>query len=571
MKGAKVHLSAMGSLKTGTRDSSSVNRAGRLAQGIQAAGVAQQLRGYSLRGKDVNEFITEKISQRRSVVEREAAAGINRKDVKKSLKDRENQLREEIRELDNRIGTGASSDIELVERRRGLQAELADGPASKDRVDAAMKAKTQEAIRAAMQKDPVMKTYKAFQDASPEDRQKSFGALRKNVLEGQTGEIETGLITSITQMDTMAKSVKDLGDSTLFTGAQFEQVQAQINDAKIALGEFGFDDFIDGIRASLVYTQADQQNDIMNLGVSATKKFKTGVSDAFSSALDGSKKLKDSFGDLFKAIGDMITNKIIEMGVNKFIFSPFGLSGNPGMTANKGGPVGYAGGGKVTGGSGVRDDVPAVLSKGEWVIKRSSVNKYGEGLFHQLNNGNVAHAASGGQIQNFIGKNVAKSDRDPQASLNSMLYAFGNASSGGADINLRNAFVYGSNTNPNTATSGYEMDKRLSRLALTDQDNKRNTIRDKKFTTLHDYVAERRAREEEYQKQLEAYKDGKKKAWRKALASAGIAMALGAVSDRKPGESAFVDWGTAGKRGKSTLSKLGGIPVNFSEHEVWLQ
>ena len=33
---------------------------------------------------------------------------------------------EEIKELNNRIGTGASSDIELLERRRGLQAEFAD-------------------------------------------------------------------------------------------------------------------------------------------------------------------------------------------------------------------------------------------------------------------------------------------------------------------------------------------------------------------------------------------------------------------------------------------------------------
>ena len=571
-RAAKTHVSALGAIiRTGTGNASSVNRGGRLAETVQAAGVVQQLRGASLRGKDMQEFISEKISQRRSVIEKQAAAGIKRgtiqeqenKKLAEERNKREKQLAEEIKELKDRL-TGVSSDRELEERKEGLEAELADikkggkAVAGKDRVNAAMAVATEKAVEEAKKKDPVLRTYQAFEGASEEDRQKSFGAMRKTVLSAQRADLEQGLITSITQMDTMANSVEDLGNSTLFTGDQFEQVQAQINNAKIALGEFGFDDFLNGIRASLVYTQADQQQDVMNLGVSVTKKFKTGVSDAFSSALDGSKKLKDSFGDLFTAIGDMITNKIIEMSVNRFIFAPFGL--------NKGGPVGYAGGGKVMGGSGVRDDVPAMLTKGEFVIKKSSVNKYGEDLLQQLNSGTITRASSGGQIKRFIGQNIEKGDRDPQAKLNSMLYAFGSASSGGANIKLRNAFVYGSNTNPSMATSGYEMDKRLSRLALTDQENQRNVIRDKKFTTLHDFLAQRRAREEEYQKQIEAYKDRKKGAWRKAIVSAGLALALGHIHRGKKGNEgarAFVDWGKAGERGKGVLKSLAEAPGKF--------
>ena len=37
-------------------------------------------------------------------------------------------------------------------------------------------------------------------------------------------------------------------------------------------------------------------------------------------------------------------------------------------------------GGMVRGGSGMRDDVPAMLTGGEYVIRKSSVDKYGEGF-----------------------------------------------------------------------------------------------------------------------------------------------------------------------------------------------
>ena len=39
----------------------------------------------------------------------------------------------------------------------------------------------------------------------------------------------------------------------------------------------------------------------------------------------------------------------------------------------------------MTGGSGVRDDVPARLNSGEYVIKKSAVQKYGVGFSTQLN------------------------------------------------------------------------------------------------------------------------------------------------------------------------------------------
>ena len=61
-------------------------------------------------------------------------------------------------------------------------------------------------------------------------------------------------------------------------------------------------------------------------------------------------------------------------------------------------------GGMITGGSGVIDDVPAMLTGGEYVIKKSSVQKYGEGFLSQLNSGSIAGYNLGGSVQG--GNNV---------------------------------------------------------------------------------------------------------------------------------------------------------------------
>jgi hypothetical protein len=63
-----------------------------------------------------------------------------------------------------------------------------------------------------------------------------------------------------------------------------------------------------------------------------------------------------------------------------------------------------ASGGHISGaGSATSDSIPAYLSNGEYVIKASSVNKYGKGMFDSLNAG---HFANGGQVnkQSFWSK-----------------------------------------------------------------------------------------------------------------------------------------------------------------------
>jgi hypothetical protein len=60
--------------------------------------------------------------------------------------------------------------------------------------------------------------------------------------------------------------------------------------------------------------------------------------------------------------------------------------------------VGLAEGGRVTGGSGMKDDVPAVLMGGEYVVKKDSVRKYGTSFMEALNSGNLPGFAGGGMV-----------------------------------------------------------------------------------------------------------------------------------------------------------------------------
>ena len=61
--------------------------------------------------------------------------------------------------------------------------------------------------------------------------------------------------------------------------------------------------------------------------------------------------------------------------------------------------LGFNSGGLISGGSGRGDDVPTLLTDGEFVIRRSAVEKYGAGFLENLNTGRVGQMARGGRMR----------------------------------------------------------------------------------------------------------------------------------------------------------------------------
>jgi hypothetical protein len=58
-----------------------------------------------------------------------------------------------------------------------------------------------------------------------------------------------------------------------------------------------------------------------------------------------------------------------------------------------------ASGGMITGGSGTKDDVPAMLMGGEYVVNKKSVQKYGPEFLRAINNGTLSGYAKGGSVK----------------------------------------------------------------------------------------------------------------------------------------------------------------------------
>lgn len=215
------------------------------------------------------------------------------------------------------------------------------------------------------------------------------------------------------------------------------------------------------------YNRADFARDTGQLIDTFQTDFKSGIASAFGEAIKGTKTLKDAFRDMFQGILNRMLDKSLEMGVDAlFAFGKAATGLKNGGEIKK-----YNSGGMVTGGSGMKDDVPAMMSGGEYVIKKSSVNKYGANYLRALNGGLVPKYATGG-------------------------FSIGP---------LQNEFLY---NDPERPTSGeYAVDSRLSAMALTDENNPQNRIREDRFNKLDQYLQDRDQFERDKKQALKNYRN----------------------------------------------------------------
>ena len=109
----------------------------------------------------------------------------------------------------------------------------------------------------------------------------------------------------------------------------------------------------------------------------------------------------DSIGDAFLNIaldfGRELQRQISQRAAASITNSLFGSgTAGGGFLGGLSKAVGFNSGGFVSGGSGVRDDIPAKLTGGEYVIKKSAVQKYGVDFLDRLNSKGISQMQSGG-------------------------------------------------------------------------------------------------------------------------------------------------------------------------------
>jgi TP901 family phage tail tape measure protein len=152
------------------------------------------------------------------------------------------------------------------------------------------------------------------------------------------------------------------------------------------------------------------------LGETIPMAFRDGLVSAMKAATDGTKSLKEGLLGVALAFGQKINDVLMQNLANQ-ITAPLTKAFTP---------TGFAAGGYISRGSGNKDDVPAMLMKGEYVLNKNAVSKYGAQFFEDLNSGKVKKFASGGIVGGEI---------DITKPLDTNLVPYGETRSGGLSFN----------------------------------------------------------------------------------------------------------------------------------------
>ena len=158
----------------------------------------------------------------------------------------------------------------------------------------------------------------------------------------------------------------------------------------------------EGMKSALVAMTDEIDMFAYNLGEKIPQMFADNMSQAISQMIEEGK----SFGEVLQGAAynfvKEINSAMIKNLSQKAAISLLG-NGKEGSSGLLGSIFGYASGGPITGGSGTKDDVPAMLMGGEYVINKKSVGRYGPKFLEAINNGTLGGYAQGGKVQSGKG------------------------------------------------------------------------------------------------------------------------------------------------------------------------
>jgi hypothetical protein len=154
--------------------------------------------------------------------------------------------------------------------------------------------------------------------------------------------------------------------------------------------------FAEGMENGFLQMQVNSEQFAYLLGKDIPKMFSDGISSAINSAVEGTVSLKDGLRSAAYEFVKTINQRTMSNLVDKIVGGGGGGSGGlvQGIAS-----MFMASGGMVNGGSGSKDDVPAMLMGGEYVVNKKAVSKYGAQFLESVNNGTLTGYAKGGSVQ----------------------------------------------------------------------------------------------------------------------------------------------------------------------------
>ena len=186
-----------------------------------------------------------------------------------------------------------------------------------------------------------------------------------------------------------------------------------------------------GVRSAQAQLQDETNQFGATFGETATLGFRDAISEAMKAAANNTGDLKNALLDVALSFANKLRDAALDNLANIITNGVTGGGSGGGGGGIVSGLLGLfskkATGGKVTGGSGNKDDVPTLLMGGEYVVNKKSVQKYGPQFFEALNQGRIGGMASGGMFDpSYSGKAI-------RGSGNLKRFASQNSTSGAND------------------------------------------------------------------------------------------------------------------------------------------
>jgi hypothetical protein len=235
-----------------------------------------------------------------------------------------------------------------------------------------------------------LKKYKEDSIASPIE-----GENRTQEIQNKIDEFEKQLNSKVQEYVDAITELKSpvLQDETRLN--QTIQNRAQLEKDKAARKEYERTTFRGGVESSIRDIDLQTEEFSSKLGRQIPQDFASSMKDALRelSNPNSTEPLKNRLLGVAAACASKIQDAFLTQAANQITSSLFGGSGFGGSKAG-----GFASGGMISGGSGAKDDVPAMLMAGEYVLNKSAVQKYGASYLQALNNGTIKKFADGGAV-----------------------------------------------------------------------------------------------------------------------------------------------------------------------------
>lgn len=169
-----------------------------------------------------------------------------------------------------------------------------------------------------------------------------------------------------------------------------QKILGSINENAARTGDGKNINFGQTFASGFQYNQAQFFNDLSKNTQDFGKEFKDAFGGAFAEAENSSKKFTDILRDRFLSLAQNLTTKFVGQGLDALFGGTIGKLAPTFSDAlqgkSSGGLIkGYSNGGFVDMGSGMKDDVPAMLTGGEYVLTKHAVNSIGVDNLDKLN------------------------------------------------------------------------------------------------------------------------------------------------------------------------------------------